>query len=116
MTNGILTRERRTALLARLERLDTMLYPPDDATSPPRGAERARIKDDYYKTLNEYFERLPRVMMSVCPFTGEPFKRSFDPFGLEGPWWHKDLLAEINEPNAPSTFKVLLGSLKLGSR
>jgi hypothetical protein len=42
--------------------------------------------------------------------------RSFDPFGLDGPWWHKDLLAEINEPGPPSTFKVLLGAVRLGAR
>ena len=116
MSDGILTRERRDTLLARLRELDTMLYPPDETALTPRGAERARIKETYFKVLDEYFDRLPRVVMSVCPFTGNPLVRSFDPFGLDGPWWHKDILAEINEPAAPSTFKTLLGALYLGSR
>lgn len=116
MTDGVLTRERRETLLARLRKLDAMLYPPDDTTPTPRGAERARMKDDYYKVLNEYFDRLPRVVMSICPFTGTPLLRAFDPFGPDGPWWHKDLLVEINEPDAPPTFKLLLGALRLGTR
>ena len=116
MNDEVLTRERRDTLLARLRQLDGMLYPLDDATPAPRGAERARIKDDYFKVLGEYFARLPRVVMSVCPFTGEPLMRSFDPFGLDGPWWHKDRLVEVEEPDAPSAFRVLLGALHLGSR
>lgn len=115
MTDTILTREQRDALLVRLRDLDAQLYPPDDAP-PPRGAERARVKDAYFQVLAEYFDRLPRVVMSVCPFTGKPLKRAFDPFGLDGPWWHKELLSEIAEPAAPPTFKVLLGAVHLGAR
>src|SRR5688572_13518754 len=115
MLKGDLTRERRTIILNRLARLDAMLYP-DDAALAPRGDRRARAKGLYYRALDEYSERLPRVLMSVCPFTGAELMRSYDPFGLEGPWWHKDLLCKIKEPAPPPTFKALLGALRLGAR
>src|SRR5262245_35434104 len=35
----------------------------------------------------EYFRRLPRVVMAPCPLCGKPLYRSFDPFGLDGLWW-----------------------------
>lgn len=37
-----------------------------------------------------YFARLPRLAMGACPFDGEPLIRTFDPFGLDGPWWRPD--------------------------
>ena len=45
----------------------------------------ARATRDSKAALNEYFERLPVVAMSACPFTGKPLLRSFDPFGVDGP-------------------------------
>jgi len=37
---------------------------------------------------NELYEAgLHRVQMSVCPICAEPFHHSFDPFGMDGPWW-----------------------------
>ena len=115
MPKGELTRERRTIILNRLGRLDAMLYPEDDAATP-RGQYRDRMQGVYYRALGEYFKRLPRVLMSVCPFTGLPLERAYDPFGLDGPWWHKDLLSKVDDPAPPGTFKVLLGALKLGAR
>ena len=115
MPKGELTSERRTILLNRFGRLEKMLYPDDDNLAP-RGARRARMKDTYFRVLDDYFEHLPRVLMSVCPFTSQPLMRSFDPFGLDGPWWHKDMMGKINEPGPPPTFKVLLGGLRLDKR
>lgn len=116
MLKGELTRDRRAIILNRLRRLDAMLYPDGDAAPAPRGERRARMKALYFRALDEYFDRLPRVVMSVCPFTGQPLRRAFDAVGLDGPWWHKDLLSTITEPAAPPAFKVLLGALRLGAR
>jgi len=109
------TRQERDTLLARAWALDQQLYPPDRANAPA-GRTAALIREQYYLVLGEYADRLPRVVMSVCPFTREPFKHSFDPWGLEGPWWHMDREVEIEEPAPPATFRVLLGSLALKGR
>ncbi len=76
----------------------------------------ARAKEAYFQALSEYADRLPRVPMSACPFTGEILKRSFDPYGLDGPWWHKDRVFAVSEPRAPAAFQVLLGALSLRGR
>ena len=38
--------------------------------------------------VREYEEGLPRLPLSRCPLTGEVQVHSFDPFGLDGPWWN----------------------------
>jgi hypothetical protein len=74
------------------------------------------LRENYYLALGEYADRLPRVTLSTCPFSGKPFKHSFDPWGLDGPWWHQSREFDIEEPAAPPTFKVLLGALALNGR
>ena len=115
MPKGELTPERRTIILGRLARLEAMLYP-DQEPATPRGARRARMQETYFRAMDEYFDRLPRVLMGVCPFTQQPLMHSYDPFGLDGPWWHKDMMAKVKEPGPPPTFKIQLGALKLGTR
>lgn len=110
-----LTREERDALLRRLSDIDQRLYPPDEADEPDR-RERARLEDLELATLGEYADRLPRIAMSRCPFTGRVLQRAFDPFGMDGPWWHKERTFTPDEPGAPPTFKVLLGAVSFGDR
>jgi len=111
-----LTREARASLLARVAELHAVLYPPDDDTPAPSGPRRVKLLDQSYQVLAEYGDRLPRVVMSRCPHTQQVLKRSFDPFGLDGPWWHKSRTVRIDEPPAPTTFMVLLGALDLRGR
>lgn len=73
------------------------------------GATRAG--KDGEAALAEYFDRLPVVTMSTCPFTGKPLLRSFDPFGLDGPWWQPGVSRPA--PPAPYTFCVLRGAVHL---
>jgi hypothetical protein len=108
------TREEREALLVRLRAAEAALYP-SDGPPPPR-PERPRLRDALYALRGEYSDRLPRVLMSVCPFTGAPLKRCFDPYGFDGPWWHKDRTFTPEEPAAPLTFRVLLGAVQLNGR
>ncbi len=115
MADGELTRREREEILGRVRELDAQVFP-RPPTPLASGAERARIKDAYYRALGEYYDRLPRVLMSVCPFTNKPLRRAFDPFGLDGPWWHKARMGHPDEPAAPSTFKVLLGAVDFGPR
>jgi hypothetical protein len=108
------TREERNDLLRKIRAVEAELYP-KDGSSPPR-PKYARLRDTYYAMLGEYSDRLPRVLMSVCPFTGAPLVRSIDPYGLDGFWWHKDRTFTPEEPAAPPTFRVLLGALDLRGR
>jgi hypothetical protein len=110
-----LTRVERDALLAQAQALDALIYPAPGRPRPTLSAAR-RLRDSYYQILGEYADRLPRVIMGACPFTGAPLKRTFDPFGLDGPWWQEDREVELDEPSAPGTFRVLLGALALHNR
>jgi hypothetical protein len=101
----------RDKLLKELEDIDDRLYPKKG--NGPRGKEYRRLHGLYYEKLEEYFERLPRVVMSVCPYCGKALKRSIDPFGLDGHWWAQERLVNVREPEACPHFKVMLGALKV---
>ena len=111
-----LNRAERDALLARATELEAMLYPAEGGAVAPAGPARVRIMDTYYQVLAEYGDRLPRMPMSRCPFSGQIFKHSFDPFGLDGPWWQKAILVDIHEPAPLATFRVLLGAFTTHGR
>jgi hypothetical protein len=109
------TRAERDALLGRIREVEARIWP--GASGPaPHLPERSRLLDTLYALQGEYADRLPRVAMSACPFTGDVVKRAFDPFGLDGPWWQKDRTFSVQEPGAPPTFEVLLGALDLRGR
>jgi len=101
----------RDKLLKEIEDIDDRLYP--QKGRGPSEKERKRLDKLYYRKLGEYYLKLPRVAMSVCPYCGEVLMRSIDPFGLDGPWWSEDQLVENKEPKACEHFKVMLGALKV---
>lgn len=111
-----LTRPERGDLLAQAAKYERELYPSDESVAEPVGAPRLKLLDAYYKVLHEYGDRLPRVAFSRCPHTQQILKRALDPFGLEGPFWHADRIVEIDEPPAPPTFALVMGSLHLHGR
>lgn len=57
-----------------------------------------------------YFDRLPRVVMSCCPFDGLPLVRTFDPYGFDGPWWRPDAAPE--EPPGCPHFCLLRAAVR----
>lgn len=57
----------------------------------------------------DYFDRLPRIVMSCCPYDQKPLVRTFDPYGLDGPWWDPDASPEESPPC--THFCVLRGAL-----
>ncbi len=111
-----LSKSERDALLANAAKLESELYPPEGGPPEPTGADRVKRLDSYYQILHEYGDRLPRVPFSRCPLSGKLLLRSFDPFGLDGPWWHKSRIVQIEEPAAPMSFKVVLGALQMNGR
>lgn len=98
-----------------MRELELQLFP-EVEDKAPTGHSAARLQDAYYQILGEYGDRLPRVAMGVCPITRQPLLSSFDPYGLDGPWWWKDRPFEIDEAKPPPTFRVLLGALALRGR
>ena len=103
-----LTKSERDALLATnaraMDRYRAAVEADNDSA-----ADRALAEADAAK--GEYFDRLPVVTFSTCPFTGKALMRSFDPFGFDGPWWHAG--ARRPAPPAPYTFCVLRGAVHL---
>ena len=83
----------------------------DDDSDAERLAERYRVA--FTEARDEYFARLPRIVMSVCPFCDKPLVRSFDPYGLDGLWWDEDAVAR-ELPTCPH-FCVIRGALNFGA-
>ena len=75
--------------------------------------ERRKVIDQANQIQQAYFNGLPRVPMSRCPFTGEPLVRVFDPWGVDGFWWQETESGKTQDPAAPATFRVLRGALNL---
>lgn len=115
MAAGPITRDERDALVSRIKGLFTSVFEPDPGDAVD-AHEQGRRKESLFAALAEYGDRLPRVRMSTCPYTGAPYLRAFDPFGLDGPWWHKLKIFDIEEPQPPKTFRVILGALALHGR
>jgi len=108
-----LTREQRDALVEKIRVAEADLY---QKRFGPTAKVRKRLRKAYYALLGEYGDRLPRRLFGRCPFSGAPFTRAFDPFGVDGPWWHTNPLETITEPTAPRAYKIHLGALNLGGR
>ncbi len=76
--------------------------------------ERAKAKpffNEMRQLKERYFERLPRIVMAASPFSGRPLVRTFDPFGFDGLWWHRQ--ASTEEPPPGPHFCVLRGAVHL---
>ena len=73
--------------------------------------------EEYEKRRNalwdEYLEKLPRLPISRCPFTGQVVYHSFDPYGIDGLWWNYESSARPSFEELPHTFCVITGALKL---
>jgi hypothetical protein len=100
------TSEERARILRQLEHAEEqgrLAADREDSDSEDAWDE----KHDLFKAA--YFEDLPRLVMSCCPFDGKPLVRTFDPFGFDGLWWHPDMPTE-ELPTCPH-FCVLGGAV-----
>lgn len=116
--NPEITRDERSRLLklrsdalAQYEAAMTLvgLYPPYSKAEAEALASAREAMARAESAEQEYFERLPAVAMGHCPFDGRPLLRSYDPFGLDGPWWRPE--ANPSEPPACPHFCVLTGAV-----
>ena len=79
-------------------------------------AERNRLRRERKRVMQAYFDDLPRVAMSRCPFSGTIFAHSFDPWGTDGFWWQERALKKTSEPEPSLHFQQLQGALSLNDQ
>lgn len=80
----------------------------DDLDDPlePYKRERRRLQQAYW-------DGLPRMPLSACPFCAEILRRAFDPWGIDGYFWQEDMHLEGVDPPACPHFAVLVGAVNL---
>ena len=75
------------------------------------------LRDARTAGVNNYFENLPRVPLSRCPFCEALHLRAFDPWGVDGLWWqHQECIVPIQEPSPCPHFRFLQGAVHFGNR
>ncbi len=79
-----------------------------------QGAEIDRILGEVRDLVQRYIDGLPKVLVSRCPFSGDPLVHSLDPFGIDGLWWDYDAPLRPIE-DLPDTFHSLSGALALAA-
>jgi hypothetical protein len=62
---------------------------------------------------DEYREKLPRIPVSRCPFTGQVVLHSLDPYGIDGLWWNYEGSDRPAFEDVPETFCAITGALTL---
>jgi hypothetical protein len=110
------SREERDRCVERVRAAEAEAYQRYDPAHPRSPLMISRAEDAYLAVLGEYADRLPRVVMSACPFTGAELRRAWDPFGTDGPWWHATRAFEPVEPAPPAAFRALLGAVDFRGR
>lgn len=110
-----LSADERNAVVARMRELDALRYPALDGPQPS-GRELDELSEEYYVRVGEYFDGLPRMVMSGCPYCGNALVRVFDPHGVNGLFWLTEKVFAYDEPKPCEHFRVLLGAWKKGEQ
>jgi hypothetical protein len=106
-----LTRERRDALLARMEEIKDRMYGPGDG---PLATEVLRaLNREGEEVKAEYLAGLAAVAVARCPHCAEIAYLAMDVFGLDGPWW--DVHGAAGEATACIHHLATLGALDVGA-
>jgi len=111
-SRGVKTLDRTTRdkLLADYVRFDHARMHGGD---PELGIDAGQGKIASLKAVADYFEQLPRVTMSRCPFTGDPVIGAFDSWGFDGLWWSE--LFTGSDPGASGgMLRLMMGAVALG--
>ncbi len=106
-----MNRAERDDLVRRIRAAEEAL-----AESGLKKRENVRRREALHALVAEYADRLPRMLLSICPFTGRKYKRSFDPFGLDGPAWDARCMVPFDDPDPGPHFRLLLGAYDLCGR
>ncbi len=103
------TAQERRALLDEFFALNDRLEKADLAGTSDQAA-----LDRYAQLRRTYREKVPVLPLSRCPFTRAPYLHSFDPHGIDGPWW------DYRAPNRPlemlgGNVVAFTGAMRLGT-
>lgn len=72
------------------------------------------LSERLVRLAEEYRDRLPRLPLSRCPFTGAEVRHSFDPYDFTGMWWQRDdPIRPDDEPEAGQFFLALSGAVRI---
>jgi hypothetical protein len=112
MATPRMTTDQRRALLTRHEDLYGAFVAAKVAGTSSQEAEE--LKQAFVTVRQEYYDLLPRPLLSRCPFCEQPFTHTFDPWGPDGFWWIEDAPGETVEPEHCQHFALLQGALDLG--
>lgn len=74
---------------------------------------RAPFWRELEKLERAYWDGLPRVSLSGCPYCGAALRRAFDPWGIDGWFWQKGRRIANVDPTACPHFAVLVGAVNL---
>ena len=108
-----LTRDVRDALLHAYDEAVERLVKGVSGTPPIPLEEEKKLKAECEAPLQEYYDRLPRMTLSRCPYCKELLKHVFDPWGVDGLWWQESEATSCDEPETCPHFAVLLGAVNL---
>lgn len=72
------------------------------------------LQHQLWQLSEAYLDGLPRQTMARCPYTAALSRVSFDPLGLDGPFWARQQpIRPKTEPEAGDHFIGLTGALRL---
>ncbi len=87
------------------------------ADQSPRWRELEGKRNAKYKQIepliDKYWDWVPAVNLSRCPFCEKDLLRLFDPVDLQGFWWMDRTQRDHPEPVACQHFCLLLGAVNL---
>lgn len=79
-----------------------------------RGITGDEAKDQRDEAQIAYFDSLPLVYLSRCPFCRATLVGQFDPWGFDGFWWQEREMGLAKPPTACEHFRVLRGAVGPG--
>lgn len=111
------TAQRRDALLRAYERATVAVQEKARETRALHGGQRYQVIKPLHaervRCRRAYWDALPIVPLSACPYCSAPLLKAFDPLGLEGYFWQESLAMEPVEPAPCPHFTLLLGAVNL---
>ena len=77
-------------------------------------AKETKIIEAIEKHRKDYFDALPMMTISRCPFSGLPYRCVFDPWGVDGLWWQQsEIVIELPTDETSEHFFLLQGAVNL---
>lgn len=74
-------------------------------------AERSALHKQIEPLIEQYWQWVPEVAVSVCPICRRELKRRFDPVDLTGFWWMERTRRNAAEPTACEHFVLMMGAV-----